>query len=349
MKFSAKNIVLCIFTLFACLSECASNKKLLQETKKGYKNVIKLTDSNFRNILKPTNDSHVIVFLTATQDDIGCTLCQAMESEYYTLAESWFKTHPDGLNDPKETGSKGFFFAKADYSEGGNSQVFQHFKAAQVPLLYVFAPTDDPNANINTFQQLNIPATTPAGDQRVEMLINSFIHYFDLKNYKLYKPVDYVSRGITISATIIFIVLLNKFSKPVIAIIKSKILWAVISTGFIIVMCNGYMFNKIRNSPYAGHSNGGVEYFQGGMQSQYAIETQIVSFLYAVLGLAVLLLAKLVPYLSQYYLKQQKQYNAATSSLILTVVLLAIVFFFSSALMFVFRMKYPGYPFKLLK
>ncbi|KAL6927973.1 hypothetical protein ACO0SA_004597 [Hanseniaspora valbyensis] len=349
MKLSSTNIVLFIFALFACLSECASNKKLLKETKRGYRNVIKLTDSNFKSILKPTRDSYVVVFLTATQEDIGCTLCQAMEPEYYTLAESWFRTHPDGLNDPKETGEKGLFFARADYSEAGNSQVFQHFKAAQVPLMYVFGPSDDPTGDINTFQQLNIPASTPAGDQRIEVLINSFVHHFGLKDYAIYKPVDYVSKAITASAVLLVVFLLKKFNNFVTKIVKSRILWAVISTAFIIIMCNGYMFNKIRNSPYAGNGKNGVEYFQGGMQNQFAIETQIVSFLYASLGLAVLFLVKLVPYLNQYYLKQKKQYNAATSSLLLTVILLAVVFFFSSALMFVFRIKYPGYPFKFLK
>ncbi|XBW36692.1 hypothetical protein QEN19_002267 [Hanseniaspora menglaensis] len=349
MKLSAHYLALWVLTLFTCLSKCASNKKLLKDTKNGNKNVIKLTDSNFRNILNPIRDSYVVVYLTATQEDIGCTLCQSLDPEYSTLAESWFKTHPDGLNDPENDEKKGLFFAKADYSEGGNSQVFQHFKASQVPLLYVFAPTDDPDSGINTFQQLNIPTNVAAGDQRIEMLINSFVHYFELKDYKLYKPVDYVSKGITVVSTLLAMFFLHKFSSAVLIFFKSKILWAIVSTAFIIVMCNGYMFNKIRQTPYAGSSNNGVEYFQSGMQSQYAIETQIVSFLYAGLGLAVLLLAKLVPFLSEYYTKKQKQYNAATSSLLATVVLLAIVFFFSSALMYIFRLKYSPYPFKFLK
>ena len=338
-----------LLSLWTLVVECTSNKKLLKEAKRGNNNIIKLTDTNFRSILKPTRDSHIVVFLTATQEDIGCTLCQAMEEEYNTLADSWFKSHPDGINNIETSGDRGLFFAKADYSDGGNTLVFQHFKASQVPLLYVFGPETDPNADINTFQQLNIPSTATSGDERVNMLINSFSHYFELENYKLFKPIDYVSRAITTVSILAVLFLMKKYSNIVFMIIQSRILWACFSTLFIIFMCNGYMFNKIRRSTYAGKTQSGIEYFQGGMQNQYAIETQIVSFIYGVLGLSALLMAKLIPYTYTYFMKKQKQYNAALSSVVLTFLFLTIIFFFSSALLYVFRIKNGGYPFKFLK
>ncbi|CAI8501394.1 unnamed protein product [Hanseniaspora opuntiae] len=349
MKFCTKSIFLMLLSIWTLVVECASNKKLLKETKRGSNNIIKLTDDNFRAILKPTRDSHIVVFLTATQDDIGCTLCQAMEEEYNVLAESWFKTHPDGINNKDTTGDRGLFFAKADYSDGGNTLVFQHFRASQVPLLYVFGPETDADAGINTFQQLNIPSTSSSGDERVNRLINSFTHYFELENYKLYKPIDYVSRTITTLSLIGVLFLMKKYSNIVSMVIQSRILWACFCTLFIIIMCNGYMFNKIRGSQYAGKSQSGIEYFQGGMQNQYAIETQIVSFIYGVLAMSALLMAKLIPYSYTYFMKKQKQYNAALSSVILTFLFLTIIFFFSSALMYVFRQKHGGYPFKFLK
>ncbi|KAL6944306.1 hypothetical protein ACO0RG_001039 [Hanseniaspora osmophila] len=344
--------LLCCFYL-ATLGQCLSNERLLKEAKKGRNNVIKLTDKNYKRVLQGARDSYLVVFLTATQDSIGCSLCQAMEPEYDILAESWFKTHPKGENTLKNDGDKkGLFFAKADFSAGDNHEVFQHFQAQQVPMMVVFSPTQDTSLQtINTFQQINIPAQAQPGDPRIQMLINSFQHYFELENYVIYKPVNYGSKIVTGLSCLASIFLLRKFKTIVSQIVFSKTLWGLTSCLFITVMCNGYMFNKIRKTPYAGNggSNGQVQYFQPGMQTQYAIETQIVTFLYGTLGLLTLFLIKFVPKISNYYENKKQFYNSALSYMLTAGVLLFLIFFFSSGLMFVFRMKYPQYPFKLLK
>ena len=106
---------------------------------------------------------------------------------------------------------------------------------------------------------------------------------------------------------------------------------------FIIHMSSGAMWNRIRGAPYAGRSQDGrPELFAGGSQSQYQIETQIVSLVYAVLAVCMVVMIKHVP----------KIQNVSTQRLAVYVgmgVFLSVY----SWLISIFSFKNGGYPFKL--
>lgn len=60
--------------------------------------------------------------------------------------------------------------------------------------------------------------------------------------------------------------------------IQSRNLWAAISLILILLFTSGHMFNHIRKVPYvAGNGRGGINYFAGGFQNQFGMETQIVA------------------------------------------------------------------------
>ncbi len=63
-----------------------------------------------------------------------------------------------------------------------------------------------------------------------------------------------------------------------------------------IIFTSGHMWNSIRGAPYVAMGQGGKpEYFAGGFQSQYGVETQIVAAIYSLLAFSFIALTVLVP------------------------------------------------------
>jgi oligosaccharyltransferase complex subunit gamma len=61
-------------------------------------------------------------------------------------------------------------------------------------------------------------------------------------------------------------------------IIQNRNLWAAISLIAVLLFTSGHMFNHIRKVPYVQpNGKGGVNYFAGGFQNQFGLETQIVA------------------------------------------------------------------------
>lgn len=64
----------------------------------------------------------------------------------------------------------------------------------------------------------------------------------------------------------------------ILPVIQNRNLWAALSLIAILLFTSGHMFNHIRKVPYVvSDGRGGVNYFAGGFQSQYGLETQIVA------------------------------------------------------------------------
>ncbi|KAH3901443.1 dolichyl-diphosphooligosaccharide--protein glycotransferase OST3 SCDLUD_002937 [Saccharomycodes ludwigii] len=343
-----KVLELFTITLLYCTSIVygLSNVRLLKETKRnGQNGIIKLTDKNFKRVLEGPRDSYIILLLTATHPAVGCKVCEEINPEYDVIAESWFHAHPDGIND----GKKGLFFSKSDFIDGDNQELFKFFQVSNVPIFIVYKPTDKAGPeSLTEYSMLNMPGVNK-GKERIQLFINSISHHFQLNNFVIYEPINWGSRIITILGVSGIVLLLMKYRNLVKSVLLSKILWAIFSCLFIIIMCNGYMFNKIRGAPYAGGNEKTVEYFKNGMQEQFAIETQIVSFIYSTLGVAVLLLIKFVPFSLKFYEKKNKEHTAVLAYLGMSILFLVAIFIFYSALIRVFRMKYSHYPFKLGK
>lgn len=75
-------------------------------------------------------------------------------------------------------------------------------------------------------------------------------------------------------ASVVGITVLYPYLLP---ILQNRNLWAAISVFSILLFCSGHMFNHIRGAPYmGGNGRGGVEYFAGGFQNQFGLESQIV-------------------------------------------------------------------------
>ncbi|KAJ2343703.1 oligosaccharyl transferase subunit ost3/OST6, partial [Coemansia sp. RSA 2618] len=114
--------------------------------------------------------------------------------------------------------------------------------------------------------------------------------------------------------------------------------WAMAAITFVLVMTSGLMWNRINAPPFVGQArDGDVVLFAPSNSQQFGIETQIVATAYAMCALCVVLLVRHVPRVP----------NADQRALVAVAVVAALLLA-HSYVNSVFRMKMPGYPFRLL-
>lgn len=316
-------LTLIAFTFFLAFTNALSASNLLKHKEKASSNVIKLTKNNYERILEGPRDSYIVLLLTATNPQIGCTICQQLNPEFDKIADSWFSDHPDGDN---------LFFARADFADGYR-EIFQAFQLNNVPRLYLYSPSEDNQAFNEGLEQLPIPNANLA----LELAQN--LKEATQKNIKVYEPVAYGNIIITAVFTFCSVLLIKRNFASVSTILKSRPLWGGLTVFSILIFITGYMFNAIRGSPYARPTqDGGTEYFARGQQSQYGVETQILSFVYGILAFSAVSLVTKVKSIE----------NEKVQFVVVAVVSLIILAAYS-ILMLIFQFKSPGYPYHLLQ
>ncbi|SCU97371.1 LAMI_0F09824g1_1 [Lachancea mirantina] len=327
------------------LSAALSNEKLAAEMVK-HKGVIKLNNANFEKIIGGKRDAYMVVLLTASSPQIGCSLCVELEPEFKLIADSWIKDHPDGLS---KDGENALFFAKADFEPKRNNEVFMHFNVNNVPRLLFLTPGE----GSESYNQINLPGES--GSARVLAIVQSLSQVIGINDFRIHEPISWGSVLISAVATMVVTLAAKKYRSEALRLVKTNALWAV-GVVFIIILWNaGYMFNTIRGSQFVGMAQDGsmVHYFlEGQQQNQYGVETQIITVIYAILAINMLCLIKFVPYAKKYYQNEDNKKSSSKASMIELVLALtfsASIYLVYSALMGVFRLKSTGYPFKLFK
>lgn len=100
----------------------------------------------------------------------------------------------------------------------------------------------------------------------------------DVPHPPLVRPVNYFKIAI-VSTSILGMISFFTIAAPyILPVIQNRNGWAAISLIAILLFTSGHMFNHIRKVPYAvPDGKGGLNYFAGGFQNQYGLETQIVA------------------------------------------------------------------------
>ena len=100
---------------------------------------------------------------------------------------------------------------------------------------------------------------------------------------------------------------------------------------------SGHMFNTIRHTPYAQpNGRGGFNYIAGGFQNQFGVETQIIAAIYGLLAFTTMALVLKAPTIEN-----------PTSQTIVVLIWSGGIMLVYSFLIYIFRVKNGGYPFKL--
>ncbi|KAF9500853.1 oligosaccharyl transferase subunit OST3/OST6 family [Pleurotus eryngii] len=279
--------------------------------------LINLDGNTFDLLTSPKRNWSVSIQFTAMDQRRRCAPCKEFNPSWVEVAKAWTKA-------PKEHRDQ-HFFATLDFD---NSQAtFQKLGLQSAPVVFVYPAAEGP-------RQLPSGRTTPSK--------YDFSHGFEagplaehLSNHTPipipYKPpFDYAGWTLTAVGGLAFLLTL-RFISP---ILQSRWTWAAGSIVTMLVMVSGFMFTRIRGSPFTG---GDGSWIAAGYQNQYGQEVQVIAMIYGILAATIVILIVQTPKQASPN-RQRMQIYAFTAANLLVY----------SILVTIFRVKNRGYPFKLL-
>lgn len=304
----------------------------------GKDGLLHITDKNYKQLVK-NEDFALVVFLTAEDSRVGCTLCHQFAPQYKATAYQYVEHLKNGdgkvynpADDPDDKAR--VIFAFSDFLE--SKDYFQMLGLTAVPRLFYYEPGKGPQMSKFSSEFSFVTAENTDGFQR---WVSSAVPRMDLKSLQIETP---ASKSILFTLAVFVLVLASvgyKFKNHILDVVQSRRVWEFLSFGLIVLFISGYMYNQIRSpETYKKDKDGNIVYFATGHNTQYAAETQVVSLVYGLVTICLGLLLKFLP-----SVKDVKK------RFIGVITISVIVFFLYSYLVEIYALKSPGYPLRLLK
>ncbi|KAI0079940.1 oligosaccharyl transferase subunit OST3/OST6 family [Panus rudis PR-1116 ss-1] len=282
--------------------------------------VIKLDERTYDLLTTPHRNWSAAVQFTALNPRRRCAPCKEFDPSFTEVAKAWSTVPADQRNS--------HFFGTLDFDNGPT--VFQKLGMQSAPVVHVYPPTEGPRkpasgrTGPSTYDFSYLYSGFEAGP-----LAEALSHHTPIPiPYKA--PIDWARWGTFLGIALISLASL-RFVAPV---LKSRWTWAVVTVIVSLVMTSGYMFTRIRNSPFSG---GNGQWIAPGYQNQFGQETQVIAMIYGLLAAAFLMLTIVTPLTTSPSRQRVQVYLWSI-----------VIFIMYSVLLSIFRVKNRGYPFKLL-
>jgi oligosaccharyltransferase complex subunit gamma len=298
--------------------------------------LLHVTDKNYRDLMK-NEDYGFILFLTAEDSRVGCTLCHQFGPQYKAIANQYVRNLQDldDLNDhPKNSKSdkSRVIFGYSDFLDA--RKFFEELQLTAVPRLFYYEPGKAPQLSVfsNEFSFLAVENTD--GFSR---WVQQNVPGLSLKLLDVVVPQSNSMLFTVIVIGFLISIVLYSYKDTILHFIQSKALWEFLCLALTILFLSGHMYNQIRDpSTTKTDKDGNTIYFAAGHTQQYAAETQIVSIVYGILSVALIALIQFIPKMKSSFMR-----------VLVTVGISFVVFILYSFLLEAYRLKSTGYPFHL--
>ncbi len=334
--FMMKGIQLFIALLF--LGVCHATKFGDVVESLGSNSIIRINDKNYKGLMN-NEDYSIIIFITASDPRIGCTLCSLAMPQYEQMASSYYENLRNTYNSTEnsrvrtlEEDGANFIIAYADLA--GSKKLYEKLGVTSVPKVFFYKPGRGVDMSQPTDEYRFSGQETP------QVFSDWIVKHSEFSNKDLFKIVEkpnyqVIARNMAITLFLL-VVAYKKFDK-VSVIIANKRIWRALCLILIILFCSGYMYNRIRGTAFTGEGpHKEVIYFSPSQQSQYGAETQIISVVYALLVVCFVVLMDSASKISD----QKLRFFAVLASSLVAYILYGYV-------VACFKQKSSMYPFKL--
>jgi len=276
--------------------------------------VINLDSATYELLTSPERTWSASVEFTALQKKRGCHPCHNFEPAWKEVAAIWSKVPAQHRNE--------HFFATLDFDNG--SQTFAKLGIATAPVVMVYPPREGPRkAPSSAPMKYDFSEGYDAGP-----LAEQLSRFTPIRiPYK--RPFNWKKWG-TNAVGLLGGAVVLKFVAP---IVLNRWAWAAVTIPTSLIMTSGYMFTRIRHSPYTGRDGNWVA---SGYSSQFGQEVHVLAAVYGLLGFSFFVLTVIVP-------RQQSPAKQRVQVYIWTGVIVVLY----SVLVSLFKLKNRGYPFKL--
>ncbi|EPY50893.1 oligosaccharyltransferase gamma subunit [Schizosaccharomyces cryophilus OY26] len=308
MKFGK---ILTYLTLFAvaCLAKPDLNSRADDN------GIINIAGRLFQRIVTGKQDHTTVALFSVDAGTMNCEICRLIEPEFKALAYSYKLQH--GLD-------SGIRFVYADF--GKNRNLFEQFAIESVPNFWIFKP--------NTIVPISGDLSSGVSAEKLAALVERETG----KGAPIVYRQDPAKKYATLASSILCGAALFFTRKTLLKIFTSRKVWAALSIISVITLSSGFMFTRIRFTPYSQRgANGENLWLAGSQQYQFGAEVQVVSLIYTALTISTIFLAVIAP-----------KVEGAKRQTLFVFFWLIVLWLGYSFLVDVFQRKLQMYPFKLL-
>lgn len=300
--------------------------------------LLHITDKNYKKMIKNENFG-LVVFLTAEDARVGCTLCYQFGPQYKTTAYQYIEhlKNDDGkvynpIDDPND--KTRIIFAFSDFLD--SREYFQTLGLTAVPRMFYYEPGKGPQMGQFSSEFSFLTAENTDGFQR---WISGVVPGLEVRALQFEPP---ASKSMLFTLAVFVVVIITtvyNFKNHILKVVQNRRVWEFLSFCFVILFISGHMYNQIRDpETYKKDKDGNIVYFATGHNLQYAAETQIVSLVYGSVTICLGLLVSFFPSIKD---TKKRLLGIACASVVL--------FFLYSYLVEIYSLKSPSYPLRLLK
>ncbi|KAF7337098.1 hypothetical protein MVEN_02147400 [Mycena venus] len=308
-------LALCFVSLARVVASDSVHQQLVALAAAG-KGVIKLNSTSFDLLTAPSRHWSASVVFTSLDPRNGCEPCKGFDPSWTAVARAWSKV-PQVHRDSH-------FFGLVDFVD--SPRVIRSLGLQSAPTLYNYPPTEGPRATGKSdFWAYDFTANGFEPAPLAERLSKATPI-----------PIPYSApfawdRWGTITAGLLALGVALRLGSP---ILLSVWPWAISTIVVSLVMTSGYMFTRIRESPWMGRDGGWIV---PGTQNQFGREVQLVFAIYGTLAFSFVMLIMVVP----------RQRSAFTQRLHVYFWTACILVVYSILIVFI-KVKNGRYPFRLL-
>jgi len=309
-----------VLLLLPLLSLAISAEDRFISQAKANKGLVVLDSKAFEQLTAPDRTWSATIQLTALGSNYRCAPCKAFDPSFSAVAKAWTKAPAESRNQ--------HFFATLDFEQG--QEVFKKLQLNSAPVVLTYPA---------------VKGTRRPPNGRVDPITYDFSNGFEADtlvesiNRYMPSPIPYTRpmNWAPVIGGVTFLLVTALAAPLLLPLLQNKWVWAMISVGTSLIMTSGLMFVRIRGNPYvAVGRDGKAEWIASGFQNQFGMETHVVAFIYGMLSLSCLALVVFAPRLTSAW--KQKTVIFLWSG-IATVVYAVLLSFF--------RLKNPGYPYRL--
>uniref|UniRef100_A0A1D1Z6I9 Magnesium transporter protein 1 n=1 Tax=Anthurium amnicola TaxID=1678845 RepID=A0A1D1Z6I9_9ARAE len=294
--------------------------KLNDATRKN-QGVVELNSNLYDEVTSKPRNYSIIILLTALDPAINCVPCKDFDPEFRLVARSWLGSG----NIPSR-----IYFGVLDFKNG--REVYTKLNLNNAPTLFYFPPTTGQYA-----KEISEPDRYDFNRRGFEAeSLASFLSHHLGTQVPVNRPLNYFAIFITLFFMLAGLALFKLMYPIILNLVQNKNIWTAFSLVIILIMISGHMWNHIRSPPYILPQNGKISYIAPGFSSQLGIESQIVAIMYGVCALSFVTLIISVPKIED---RTKQRFGVY--------IWMGILVATFSLLFALFRMKNPGYPFRL--
>jgi oligosaccharyltransferase complex subunit gamma len=271
-------------------------------SRKAVNNLLVLNDTTYETLIAPPRPYSLIVFATATHPKFKCTICKDIDSSLQKTSQSYLSQHTN-----EQGQQNNIFFIKLDYQD--SQETFNKYQISSVPVIFHVGEDDSSSSNeehgtdsdhedryiLSSRNKFQMSSNSISPNDIAEFVKDRTGYNVQIaqSNWGVYISI------ITFVLILIFLIphIIASMDTLWLPLIRSKLLWIIVSATVYTCTISGFIFDIIRAPPlyYADPRSGQFMFFYPQSGNQFIVEGFIIGMFNLVCAFSLIFLTVICP------------------------------------------------------